>query len=573
MFEDKVIKKILFAFIGLNLFLNIYGNNWGLPSRWHSDEKVSNVLHMANNKTLVDPGGAFFHPTGYHLTLMLSFVPVYGYLKIINYPLTELKKAALVSWDYMAGVFPGFSTGIYIYARIISAIFGALTVYCIFLLGKELYNKKNGIISAGFLSVCMGFIGVNHFAKYISLVNLSIAAAILLCVKALNTQDFKKKTKYLSFAFFVSGFACSVHINAPLLLLPVFFTFIFLYIKDRLLMRYIKFFIWCIVLFVLGLLLGTPSILTNFWNYMSGFGLFLGGQSSPGEISIMIGALNFIFETMSVYGVPLFLMVCMGIIRLIFSWKKITVKEVVVFSFISAYFLIMGVFGEDKYPQTKHVIAIVPLALVFAAKFISDIVGSKRIPSIMGYLLFFIIFTYSLCYSFKADLVFKHGDTRYKSTQWIVNNIPKGVRIEVFDQLNEVASGEIIKDYEIIYLGRSSKYFKGNHFFRWIEVDGRAEYLQHINQNDSGSDYMLFSCNDVGSLLSVKGESHIPGLNRYLRDLFSDKKRFRIVKIFKPTNMKIKTSNGLFYFTNFLWDPIPCYRATANTIYIFKRVS
>lgn len=566
-------KGMLFIFIALSLFLSIYGNDWGLPSRWHSDEKLANVLQMVDKKSMVDPGGAFMHPTGYHLTLLFSLAPVYGYLKLINYPLAELKEAASVSWDYMAQVFPDFAKLIYIYARSISAIFGALTVYCIFMLGRQMYDEKTGLFSAGFLSVSMGFISVNHFAKYISLVNLLISLTLLLCVKALNNDgDSKRGRKYLAFAFFVAGFAFSVHINAPLLLLPIFLTFVFLYNDDRLLRKQGLFFIYFIFLFFFGLLAGAPSILTNLKDYAAGFRSFLGDQTAKEAMPFMAGPVNFVFEIISVYGIPVFLMVCFGIARLILCWKKITKPEVVVLTFIFAYFLIMGVFGEDKYPQTKHVIAIVPLAVVFAGKVISDMLTAGRISRLAGYLIFIAIFIYSFFYSFKADSVFKNGDTRHKSTQWIIHNIPKGAKIEVFDQLSDLASPQIINDYEIIYLGRSSKNFKGKHFFRWLEVLGRDEYLRYINQNDSGADYILVACNDIGRLLSAGGKSHLPGLNEYLRNLFLGRNNFRIAGVFKPSNVQIKENNGILHFKNLWWDPIPCYRDTSNTLYVFQRV-
>ncbi len=72
--QEKVrmkIRLILIALIMMNLFLNIYGNDWVLPSRWYVDEKVSNILHMINDRTLVDVYDFHYHPTGYQLFLGL----------------------------------------------------------------------------------------------------------------------------------------------------------------------------------------------------------------------------------------------------------------------------------------------------------------------------------------------------------------------------------------------------------------------------------------------------------------------------------------------------------------------
>src|SRR3989338_5351084 len=211
-------KEILLVFfLVVHFLLSIYGNDWGLPSRWNADEKVANVLHMAEEKVLYDSYGSFFHPTGYHIFLLVAFVPAYIYLKMINYPLMELKKAASISWIEVEHLFSDFSTGIYLYARTLSALLGVFLIYLIYLLGKHLYDQRIGIFSAAFLSVCMGIIGINHFAKYSSLQGVCLVLTILLALLALKDKNEKK----LLLAFLCGGFSTAVHINGPLLLLPL----------------------------------------------------------------------------------------------------------------------------------------------------------------------------------------------------------------------------------------------------------------------------------------------------------------------------------------------------------------
>ncbi len=572
-------KAALVIFILINLLLNIYGNDWGLPSRWHSDEKVANVLHMANEKTLIDPIGEYLHPTGYHLFLLTSFIPVYGYLKLINYPIASLKEAASISWIHMAKLHPGFATGIYIYARALSALLGALTVYLIYLLGKEMYDEKVGLFAAASLSVCMGFVGVNHFAKYTSLVNLLIVLVILFCIKALKERTSRSSNGYLFFGFLSAGYASSVHINAPLLLLPLFLTFIF--IGSNLFNKFkstITMLISCISLYVTGLIVGTPSLLTNFKNYFLRLGhkydISLINKPATDTIPLFVGPINYFIEILSIYGIPLSILIVLGTMRSLFSWRKITKKEVIVFSFIISYYFVITMLHEDKFPQTKLIIAVVPLLTIFAGKLIYDMFLNKWLPKIGAYLLLSFVFLYSFAYSLKADSYFKEADTRYESTQWITKNISRDSRIEVFDQLNFVASTDIMNDYEIIYLGSSSSIFQGEHFFKWNKIENREEYLKHINRYDSPSDYIIIDLDDINRLYQVNFMSHLPGLAEYMRSLFEGKKNFRIAKIFTPKNPRIKSKaiKGLIYPKDLLWNPIPSYKDTAVTIYIFKRL-
>lgn len=573
-------KLILFLVISLNIFLNVYGNNWGLPTRWHADEKVTNVLHMANEKTLIDPIGEYLHPTGYLLFLLVFFIPAYGYLKLINYPIENLREVASISWIHMAKLFPDFATGIYIYARTLSAFLGALTVYFIYLLGKELYDENAGLFSAASLSVCMGSVGVNHFAKYSSLVNLLVVLTILLCLRAIKIDSIKSSKVNLFFGFLSGGFAASVHVNAILLLVPLSLTFI--YLKSSLFKvdkRPVLLFTGFIFVYLLGIIIGTPTFLTNFADYFSRFKDLYWSSSinktATERMPVFVGPLNYFFEILSIYGIPLFVLGMIGMTRLLLFWNKISRKEIIVFSFVCLYYLIIAVFLEDRYPHTKHIIAIVALLATFCGKIMADIFIAKRISKFSKYLFFSLVFLYSFAYALKADIYFINGDTRYKSTQWIIENVPKGSRVEVFDQLNYVASTDIMYDYEIIYLGRSSKDFHGERFFKWDTVKNREEHLKRINRYDSTADYIILDLDDINALYSLNFMEHIPGIAEYLKSLFEGKKSFRIVKVFKPTNQMVKSKNikGLVYHRNLWWEPVPSYSETAITIYIFKRIA
>jgi hypothetical protein len=573
-------KKILVSIVLINLALNIYGNGWGLPARWHSDEVVSNVLHMAAQKSLVDHIGGFQHPTGYLLFLLLMFAPLFLFLKIMHYPLLGLAEAASVSWANMARLFPQFACGVYLYARGISAVLGALTVYLIYRLAKEIYGEKAGLLSAASLSVCMGFVGTNHFAKYKALVDFLIVWVILLCVFSLKAAGEKGRKTKLLWAFFLAGIASSVHLNAAVLLLPLGLAFI---LCDPVsLLKRIPELCRYVLLFLAGILLATPSLLTHYREYLVGFRSLYFAQVLPqsptvATLPVFIGPLNYFFEIMSIYGIPLFILIVAGLVMRLIRWKGMQKPEVVVLSWVLGYLFITTVAMEDKYPQTKHVIAAIPFLAIYAGACLAAISGYRRISRAAKGLLLAAVFLYSFAYCLKADLWFQYGDPRYASTRWVKENIPRGAKIEVFDQLTYVVSESIVYDYEIIYLGRSSKGFKGKNFFKWNTVEGAQEYLRRINLKDTDADYIIVDepTNGVEYFLYTRSAGFFKDRDEYLKALFSGKKRFRQVKVIRPPNPLIESKriNGFFHFKNLWWDPIPSYRATAPTIYIFKRVS
>jgi 4-amino-4-deoxy-L-arabinose transferase-like glycosyltransferase len=475
----------------------------------------------------------------------------------------------------MARLFPEFASGIYIYARFLSACLGALTVYLIYRLAKEIYGEKTGIFSAASLSVCMGFAGVNHFAKYIAFVNFLTALAILLCVFSLRSVSGNYSKRYIFCAFFIAGLAASAHFHAAVLLLPLMLTFIL----TPLSIGRIKELSLCAFIFIAGIFMGTPSLVTNAKDYWPGmWGLYfsqVSGAHTASGIPIFIGPLNYFFEIISIYGFPLFLLIICGLGIRLYRWRQIGKQESVVLLWITAYLFIITVLMEDKFPQTKHVIAAVPFLALYAGRSIAAISGYRRIHKAARILLLAVVFGYSFLYCYKADLWFKQGDPRYEATRWIRENIPAGTKIEVFDQPTYVFSEDIIYDYEIIYLGRSSKGFKGSKFFKWNTVDGAKDYLRGINLRDSTSDYIIVDepTNGIEYFLNTRSGGFFKDRDDYLKALFTGRKNFREMKVIRPANPMLESKRFKWFFRmqDLWWNPVPDYRATAPTIYIFKR--
>ncbi|PIQ89641.1 MAG: hypothetical protein COV72_02165 [Candidatus Omnitrophica bacterium CG11_big_fil_rev_8_21_14_0_20_42_13] len=581
------IKYFLAIIILVNLFLSIYGNSWGLPSRWHIDEKIINVLHMAQEKTLVDVGDSFYHPTAYQLVLAVFLAPYFLFLKLTGCPLAQIETLASVSWIEMAKSFPDFAASIFIYARSISAIFGALTVLIIFLTARKLYDKKIALFSAASLAVCMGFIETNHIAKQLSFFNFLIVLVLFLCVCALVPDARRRRNMNLAFLF--SGLAVSTQFNALLIFIPLFLMLWFNLSRNALsnpaeniIICRIKILFLSVLFFILGLLLGTPSLVTNFKDYLRVFFRLLefglandasGMRLMPAIYSLFVGPANYFFEILSIYGIFLFSFILFGIVLVIKRWNKLKREEIVVFSFLTVYFFVMTVLLKDKYPQTKHIIAIVPLLSIFSGIALNYLYEKIKIPHYLKHLIVAVVFAYSFFYALEADKVFIRKDTRYASTEWIKKNIPKGAKIELFNQLAYIGSDEIFSEYNILYLGKDSLHDSGHNFFRWDQAPDKEKHLAYLNKNTSRAEYIIVSYDDYEEFTSPNYRAHIPGLSIFIKDLFSGKKGFRLVKTIQPKNKKIRLSKfpGIVINENLFWDPVPLYGSTAMTIQIFKK--
>lgn len=108
-------------------------------------------------------------------------------------------------------------------ARIPAALFGLLTVLMVYLLGKELYGTKTGLISALLLAISSYHIGFSRFAvtQGESYDPFFYLLSLLLFFKGIT----KNNVKYLLLSGVTTGLACACKFNAALLL-PAFFLFI-----------------------------------------------------------------------------------------------------------------------------------------------------------------------------------------------------------------------------------------------------------------------------------------------------------------------------------------------------------
>jgi hypothetical protein len=480
-----------------------------------------------------------------------------------GYPVEMLKNAASTSWMEMAKSFPDFAVNIYVYSRTVSAVLGALVVYMVFLLGKKVYSEKAGLLSAAFLAVTMGFVGVNHFAKYTTFEMFFVVLTLLLCVR-----------NSIFWAALSAGISLSIQLDAFILLLPLAVAFLFNVKNFR---QFILSALGMVSAYIAGFIAATPSFITHFSGYTQTFKkLFLSNSAAAGgeKLPLFVGPLNYFFELLSIYGIFIFILILCGLYLAVRRYKKITKSEIVIYVFILAYLFMMTVVSDDKYPQSKHIIIVVPLLVLFAGKGVSALFENKKVASSIKYGLFLTAFVYSLFYSFKGDLIFVREDTRYKSTEWILVNIPKGSKIETFDQINYICSDGIFDNYDFIYMGKSSKNFKGKFFFKWDKAENREAHLRDINRHDSDADFIIVNMEKIEELyLSETSNSYLPGLTQYLIDLFEGKKSFKPVKIFASGNRKIASRKirGFYYPQSVLWNPVPSPDVVSPTIYIFER--
>ena len=206
-------KKLSLGLLIIVLFtkfsLNIIGLSWGLPDRWNIDESVAPTLKMASNFSYYSPDD-LGHPTFYKYVLGFSLGIYLVSLKITGYPLANIKQAASISWVNLAKNWPDFCSNIYLVARFLSVIFGLIGIVLIYRIGTLSFNRRAGLLAATSLSLSVGYLDINLFAKNTSLVVFLTIITLYFSLQALSGRYFQKN---IFLAFFVAGLAFATKLD------------------------------------------------------------------------------------------------------------------------------------------------------------------------------------------------------------------------------------------------------------------------------------------------------------------------------------------------------------------------
>ena len=143
-----------------------------------------------------------------------------------------------------AMMFKLFGFGLY-QARLVSFLSGLLLIWFTYLLGKKLYDRRTGIMSAVLFSLSGMFIDVSHFARQEMMLALFMAASLYLYLLAKE-----KRSKIL---YFITGLllalSLDVHLNGVAMIISIGVLFLWEY-KGRVFKEKSFWFILC------GLFLG-----------------------------------------------------------------------------------------------------------------------------------------------------------------------------------------------------------------------------------------------------------------------------------------------------------------------------
>jgi MFS family permease len=189
---ERPSRRGLWAITVLSLVLNLAGITWGLPARWHPDEKADEAARLLHERTL-DPG-SFINPS----------LPVYLMLPAIALQ-QRLAAAGLVTDRFADPLIAG---------RALSALAAAAAVY---LAGRLALATPLGLLPALLLAVAPGVVNLAHFATPEPWLLLGAVATLLVAFRHLDGRmpawalglavGLTASTKYTAAAFLAPALA------------------------------------------------------------------------------------------------------------------------------------------------------------------------------------------------------------------------------------------------------------------------------------------------------------------------------------------------------------------------------
>lgn len=410
----------LASILFLAVALRLYGVDFGLPYSYHPDEwgHVDIVADMFRQGSL-NPNW-FMKPSLYFYLLALAYV-VYFPFSVTQGRSTSMPSLAQ-TMVVSRGVVPDPLSLLWV--RIFFAIFGIMTVFAVYLIGRRFYSQHVGLLAALFLAVAPAHAVlqshvVNADAPMILLLMLSLG----FCSLALETG---RGRDYALAGLFV-GLATSIKYNGLVGAILLVAT----YIMTRRRSNALRNLVLGLASVGVGFLLGTPfAILTpqqffreathELQHYSSGH---VGYEGS-----------SWLFYARYLLHDAGELMVALGIVGIILAFYRRERRGILLASFLVGYYLWISLF---KVHFDRIAAPLVPFVALLSARVVELSVEAltPRLnrftlgrPLLYG-LLAMLVIALPVYRTVQRDYLLSQTDVRTIALEWARANIPPGSKV------------------------------------------------------------------------------------------------------------------------------------------------
>lgn len=431
-FISKFGIQIILIFFVLVGVMGIFYNFGMAESVGDESVLTTTTLKMIASKSLTPAD-----PFNYHMPLapyvyLPFFVVALGYLRLSGlFPDTEsIIALGTVDWAVFLPL-----------ARLISVLFGALSVYLIYLATKKLFESKNmGLLSAFLLAFSMMLVKISHFGKVWTLQIATILAAFYAIVVLYKAENSKLRQYILSAVgialAFMSHFI-GVLIGGTLLIVH------FLK-RDRSTSLFKVFIERKFVVAALIVLLSLPVAYAlnpyGVSNYFSRAQVTISGEVAADVVeknvlidSIISEKIFFYLKIFFEYEPLLFLLGLIGFGLLFRDNRRIFL---VIASFPALYYLFIGLIlgGNGLRFEPRFALPLIPFFAIAGAYTLNRLLNWEKLAKAVRFLGVAVLLLVSGFGSLLWMMGFLHPNTAELAEDWILKNIPANSRIAHYDR-------------------------------------------------------------------------------------------------------------------------------------------
>ena len=318
-----------------------------------------------------------------------------------------------------------------IIARFTSAIFGILTVWVTYKIGKQIHSRLCGLIACAFLTVTPIVIEMSHYARVDATLGFLIICGIFFIIRIHQEKGSNMKNVILSGLFTALAFQCKT--QGIILVVP----FVVAYYSHKALKKSIgnlllsKKLGFYFIGFIAGLIIGNPAILLAFPEYIKSVLLMGKVYSEPINItsSDCIGYIAYFRGFVKQMGFPIFLLITLSIAHALIWNRKM--EKMIIISFIFSFYLVLG--GSRYMVSSSYMLPIYPFLFLIASSTLIDITALLSLkPYVKWFAIVSILFALLIeptVKSVKYELSISGPNTRILAKRWIEENIPSNSHI------------------------------------------------------------------------------------------------------------------------------------------------
>ncbi|GEM_PF-6319867 len=478
----------LVAALAASVALSGYGLAWGVPDRWNVDEQVGKSLRLlaaGSPLAVVDPA----HPQLYNFVLASALGAYLAVRVAAGMPMDGL--AGVSSWLGLTLRDPSLAAQLTLVGRGLSVLLGFASLWLLFRIGCRLTGPRAAAWAVACWAVSLGFIETHHVAKHTPLVVLLVLAVWLACLRCHEAPTLRRWAA----AWALGGLAVTAKLDGAIALIPL--TGLVWLLRRPAAARPAVWGAWAFGAFAGGLAAGWPALFTGQWHaYASAADqVFIGSlpdvsAESAGRLLARAGEI--LKQLGMMFSPYLAWVAAAGVL----TWRRTAASPWwrVAALFLASYGAVaVGFYLRYEGAHTKWLIHAMPWLSLLAGAWMArawDRPGAWQRAVVLASL------ALAAGYTWRADAVFAAGDSRYRSTRWLVDAVPAGTTVEYFQELDLVFASSVLRAHDVIHYGRRSQPDVPAGFAQPVDPQARQAYEARLRRDGPASQLLVVA---VGS--------------------------------------------------------------------------